>query len=202
METLGEDLLLIAINRRSGVLRCRSYLRYGLVGAQLVALAEAGFIDVAGGKIVVTGSAGATGDPDLDAELAKIAAARRPPSPRRWVGQPHAKIVKTYLTRLTATGTIQPKRGLLPRYLVIDTARANATLARLDAIARGAGPAGTAQQAYAGLVSAVGLSVYLYRGRDNRAIRQRLSQLTESHWASAAVKRAVDAAQSSSAAAG
>lgn len=202
MDTLGEDLLLIAIDLRSGVVRCRGALRYGLVGAHLVALAEARFIDVAGGKIVVTGSAGATGDPDLDAELAKIAAARRPPSPRRWVAQPHANIVKNYLTRLTGTGAIQPKRGLLPRYLVIDTARADAALVRLDAIVDGAGPTGTAQQAYAGLVNAVGLSVYLYRGRHNRIIRQRLKQLTDSHWASAAVKRAVDAANSSAAAAG
>lgn len=200
METFGENLLLIAIDQRSGVVRCRSYLRYGLVGAQLVALAEARFIDVAEGKIVVTGPAGATGDPDLDAELAKIAAARRPPSPRRWVAQPHANLVKNYLTRLTATGTIQPKRGLLPRYRVIDTTRADAALARLDAIVRGAGPADTAQHAYAGLVNAIGLSVYLYRGRDNRAIRQRLNQLTESHWASAAVKRAVESARSAAAA--
>lgn len=199
MDALGEELLLIAIDLRSGVVRCRGYLRYGLVGAHLVALAEAHFIDVAGGKIAMTGRTGVTGDLDLDAELARIGAARRPPSPRRWVAQPHANIVKSYLNRLTATGTIQPKRGLLPRYLVIDTARADAARTRLDAIVRGAGPTDTAQRAYAGLVNAVGLSVYLYRGRDNRIMRQRLNQLTDSHWASAAVKRAVDAAKSSAA---
>jgi hypothetical protein len=45
MDSLGEDLLLVALHPGSGVMRCRGHLPYGLMGAELVELAVAGRIE-------------------------------------------------------------------------------------------------------------------------------------------------------------
>jgi hypothetical protein len=223
MDSLAEDLVLLAIDPGNGVVHSYGHLHYGIAGAELVALAEAGHIDLADDKIIVTGLAASTGDPDLDATLASLGAARRPPKPRGWIGKSRGRATKTYLTRLVEAGAIERSNRLLVRYTVIDTARMASLRSRVDAVAlgagpaevdavargagpgevdavaRGAGPADSAQQAYAALVSAVGLAAHLYRGWDNRGVRKRMHQLAKTHWAASAVQRAVAAADSTAA---
>src|SRR5215469_16426249 len=100
METLGEDLLLLAIDPGNGALRHRSRLRYGLMGAELAALAAARRIEISDGRIVVTDGTGVTtGDQELDAALAGLAGARRPPRPSSWVGRSRRHITVSYLQR-------------------------------------------------------------------------------------------------------
>ena len=68
MRALGEDLSLLSIDPRTGSVRDRKSLGFGLMGAELAALAQAGRIQAAGGRIVLTGPAElTTGDQDLDA---------------------------------------------------------------------------------------------------------------------------------------
>lgn len=204
METLGEDLLLLAIDPGNGALRHRGRLRYGLMGAELSALAAAGRIDIANGRVVVTDATGATtGDQDLDAALAALAAARRPPRPSNWVGHARRNITESYLERLAAAGSVQRQRGaLLTKWPIVDGSRPSAARARVDAVALGYGQFDAAEAALAGLVSAIGLSSQLYPGWGNRAVRRRLREIAAQQWAAEAVRRAIAAAESASAAAG
>jgi hypothetical protein len=184
MDTLGEDLALLSIRPDNGTIPAKSRLGYGLRGSELVRLAAGGRVGITGHRIVVLDSQ-PTGDAQLDAALASLAGARWPPRAKTWVGHPGSHIVDTYLARLTAAGAIREDRrtllGFIPalRWLVADTARLADVRARLDAIARAAGPVDTAQAAFAGLASASGLGPVLYPGMANRHLRKRLEQIAK-----------------------
>jgi Golgi phosphoprotein 3 (GPP34) len=200
MSSLTEDLLLVAIDPGNGVLHCREHLPYGLMGAELVALTTAGLVEVTDGRLDLLQSAVSTGDVDLDAALGTLAAAKQPPKLRRWLSKPRRKIMNSYLDRLIAAGAIQRTGGALrPRWPVTDSARAAALRGRLDAIVLGSGEVDEAEAAYAGLVDAVGLAAYLYRGRENRSVRSRLGDLTKANPITEAVRRTVAAAQAAAA---
>jgi hypothetical protein len=206
MDTLGEDLVLLSIRPDNGTIATKSRLGYGLRGSELVRLAATGRVGITGDRIVVLDGQ-PTGDEQLDAALASLAGARRPPRPKTWVGHPGSQIVNTYLARLAATGAIRPERGTVlafvtvVRWRIADSARAADARARLDAIARATGPVDTAQAAFAGLASASGLGLVLYPGWANRQLRRRLEriakgELTQDAGAAATVQatRATDAA--------
>ena len=184
MDALGEDLVLLSIHPDKGTVVTKSRLGYGLRGSELVRLAASGRAGITGDRIVVLDGR-PTGDEQLDAALASLAGARRPPRPKTWVGHPGGQIVDTYLARLAAAGTIRADRrtilGFVPvvRWRVADTARLADARARLDAIARAAGPVDTAQAAFAGLASASGLGPVLYPGLANRPLRKRLERIAK-----------------------
>jgi hypothetical protein len=202
MNSLGEDLLLVAIDPRKGVVRCRGHMNFGLMGAELVMLAAAGRVEVdADGRLRATGPAAQpTEDPELDTALAKLAEAGRPPKVRGYVSRPRRNLTSTYLDRLIAAGAIQRQGGAFrPRWPVTDQARAAAVRSQLDAIVFGGGPVSEPQAAYAGLADAIGLSWLFYRGKANREVRKRLREVTKSHWVAEPVRRASDAADAASA---
>ena len=184
MDTLGEDLALLSIRPDNGTITTKSRLGYGLRGSELVRLAASGRVGITGDRIVVLDSQ-PTGDAQLDAALASLAGARRPPRPKTWVGHPGSQIVDTYLARLAAAGAIREDRrtllGFIPavRWRIADTARAADARTRLDAIARATGPVDTAQAAFAGLASASGLGPVLYPGMARRHLRKRLEQIAK-----------------------
>lgn len=202
MGTLGDDLVLLAINPRNGVIRFSGRLRMALMGAELAELAAAGRIEVVSGRIVVggAGSAGlSTDDQLLDTALGTLAATRRDPRPASWVGRPRSGIVNSYLTRLADAGVVERRRGfLVTRWPIIDGGRASAARARLDVVVLGSGGADTTEVALAGLVSVVGLSRLLCPGKDNRLARRRMRDIAGTHWAVVAVRRAIASAESSS----
>jgi hypothetical protein len=206
MDTLGEDLVLLSIRPDNGTIATKSRLGYGLRGSELVRLAASGRVGITGDRIVVLDGQ-PTGDEQLDAALASLAGARRPPRPKTWVGHPGSQIVDTYLARLAATGAIRPERGTVlafvpvARWRIADSARAADARARLDAIARATGPVDTAQAAFAGLASASGLGPVLYPGWANRQLRRRLERIAKGELTQAAgpaatvhATRATDAA--------
>jgi hypothetical protein len=201
MNSLAEDLVLVAIDPRTGVLRCRNHIGYGLMGAELIMLAAAGRIVVTDGRVrAVEPVARTTGDQNLDATLSRIAASRRDLKPQGWAGKPARHLASSYLDRLIAAGSIQRQGGVLRRrWPVTDVSKAASARNRLDEIAHGTGPVDEEQASFAGLADAIGLTAMFYRGRDNRPVRQRLREITRSHWATEAVRRAVAAADAASA---
>ena len=184
MDTLGEDLVLLSIRPGNGMIATKSRLGYGLRGSELVRLAASGRVGITGDRIVVLDGQ-PTGDERLDAALASLARARRPPRPKAWVGHPESKIVDIYLARLAASGAIRPDRrtllGFIPalRWQIADPPRAADARARLDAIAGATGPVDTAQAAFAGLASASGLGPVLYPGMAHRHLRKRLERIAK-----------------------
>jgi hypothetical protein len=73
LDALGEDLLLLAI-KPNGAVGSAAKIDFGLMGSELVRLAAAGRVDIAGDRIIVR-SAQPTGDPELDGALGSVAAA-------------------------------------------------------------------------------------------------------------------------------
>ena len=177
MDRIGRDLVLLAIDPARGRVRGSAFLRYGLMGSELVRLIAAGRIDMQDGRIVAA-VAGPTGDPNLDAALTSILGARRPPRAASWIGRPRRQIVGGYLSMLAAGGVVASTgSGRRTRWEITDPAAAASARERLDRTALGLAPAGITGAAYAGLAHAAQLDQVLYRGRGSRAIRKRCAQL-------------------------
>jgi hypothetical protein len=178
METLGDDLALLSLGPNGKIQQDRR-LAIALAGSELVQLAARGQVDVADGRIVVR-HAERTGDAELDLALESLLRARRPPKARVWVSQPRRGIVPAYLGRLEASRAVRSESALVgTRWRIADPARVSGAAARLDAIARSAGPVDTAGVAFGGLAHAAGLDAILYRGLANRGPRTRLKQIAE-----------------------
>jgi hypothetical protein len=183
METLAEDLLLLAV-RPNGKLGAAPKLRFGLSGSELVRLAAARRVDIVRGRIVVLDAA-PTGDDLLDAALQSMSGGRRQPTAKAWVARSRPGLLDRYLDRLAAAGVIRAEGrqvlGLFPgtRWVVVDTARQAQVRARLDAIASGSvapGSLDSEQAAFAGLAGAIGLSALIYPGFAGAAARKNLKK--------------------------
>ncbi len=178
VDNLGDDLVLLSLNPGTGRVRTSQKIAYGLMGSELVRLVAANRIGISGGRLVVHSSA-PTGDAELDAALASISQASRPPRAQRWVGHPRRGIASAYLDRLAAAGVIRKERALTTRWRIADAARLAEAQARVDAIARSDGPADLAQAALGGLAHAIGLDAALYPGWGNRGLRRRFKEMAD-----------------------
>ncbi len=198
MDELGDDLLLLAA-RPDGTLTVPPKLRFGLSGSELVRLAAARRVDIAGGRIVILDTA-PTGDPLLDEALASMTGRRGEPTAKAWVARNRRGLVDRYLARAEATGTIREQRrtalGFIPmtRWAVLDTARAAQARARLEAVATSTGPVDAAQAALAGLASAIDVTRLVFPGLSGAAARKRLRQAAKRETAAADTTRAVTGA--------
>lgn len=91
--TVGVDLLLLAIDRNLHVVRDRQAVTYGVMSADLAELAAARRVEVLGRKWSLWEQIHATdprptGDPLLDAALASLVTASRPPHLISWIREP------------------------------------------------------------------------------------------------------------------
>jgi hypothetical protein len=176
VDNLGDDLVLLSLNPGTGRVRTSQKIGYGLMGSELVRLVAADRIGISGGRLVCHSST-PTGDAELDAALASISQAGRPPRVQRWVGHPRRGIASAYLDRLTAAGVIRKERALTTRWRIADAGRLAEAQARVDAIARSAGPVDLTQAALGGLAHAIGLDAALYPGWGNRGLRRRFKDI-------------------------
>jgi hypothetical protein len=183
METLGDDLVLLAI-RPNGVIGAAK-LQYGLSGSELVRLAALSRVDIQRGRIVVLDEA-PTGDVLLDEALASMRGGGQRPTAKAWVMDNRDELVRRYLERLAIAGTIQHGRrkllGFIPfdGWTVLDAGRLAAARARLDAIAHGTGGIGMSEVALAGLATAIGLPRLIYPGFSGSAARRRITRAARS----------------------
>jgi Golgi phosphoprotein 3 len=108
---LAEELLLLALNEEKGtvLLRAQTALPYGLAGALLIELVEAGLLRFEGKNLVASPS-GYAQDELLEEVLAKIRSSRRTHTLKYWVlrmGRSGGKIKKKLLTRLVEKRILQ-----------------------------------------------------------------------------------------------
>jgi hypothetical protein len=101
---LAEELLLLAMNEEKGtvLLRAQTALPYGLSGALLIELVEAGLLRLEG-KNLIAAPGGAARDDLLEEVLAKIRSSRRTHTLKHWVlrmGRSGGKVKKRLLARL------------------------------------------------------------------------------------------------------
>lgn len=201
METLGEDLVLLAMTHE-GKVGVADKLRFGVAGSELVRLAAAQRVDVVDGRIVVL-SRSRTGDARLDAALADIERSKRPPKAGAWVARDRPGLVESYLEQLVSQGVVRAERrkrfGIftVTRWFVIDSGRVAQARDRLDAVARSSGPIDSSQAALGGLAHAIELDVLLYplhEGPANESARERLEQIAEADPAAATVRSTAEQA--------
>jgi hypothetical protein len=195
METLGDDLVLLAI-RPNGVIAAAAKLQYGLSGSELVRLAALRRVGIEHGRIVVFDEA-PTGDVLLDEALASMDGGAQPPAARQWVARNRDDLVRRYLDRLDAAGTIRLERrkalGLISvaGWTVLDAGRMAAAKARLDAVAHGTDSAGASEIALAGLATAIGLPPVIYPGLGGFAARRRIARAARGGGSAAEMTQAV-----------
>ncbi len=177
---LGEDLILLSVRPRDGVLITFNRLTYGLMGSELIRLTALGRVNVDDRQITVLNQI-PTGDDELDAALASLASGK-PVRPRNWVGRPRPGIRKSYLDRLVKAGLLRQTSGRSParaRWAVPQSPRIDRARDRLDAIAHSTGPVDLAQAAFGGLVHAINLDAHLYPRFADRPVRRRLREIGE-----------------------
>jgi len=186
---MGADLLLLAIDRNLHIVRDRRKVGYAVLGADLIELAAVGRVEVVRVKrwserIHVTDPQ-PTGDPLLDASLAALAEARRPPDPADWAQQKlRHGVLEDYLQSLSAQEMVR----LYPRRITRRITFTEAALlepghqarvqvrARVDRLAVDGAPADAMDWALAGLVYESWLGMGLYPGRVNRDSYRRLKE--------------------------
>lgn len=193
MEDLAADLIVLAA-RRDGKLDVLAKLRFGLSASELVRLAAARRIDIAGERILVLDTA-PTGDLLLDEALARVMERKRPNTAKAYVARPRPGLVKRYLARLEDDGIIQADRRTVLRFIpvtrwvIVDTARVARSRATLQAVAGGAGTVEPAQAALAGLACAIGAASYVFPGVPGVPARKRLREAAMRDPAAAAAGR-------------
>lgn len=113
--SLAEELLLLALNDEKGtvLIRASTALPYGLAGALLVELAEAGLVRLEG-KVLVAEARGSARDGLLDGILEKVLASKKPRTIGHWVtkfGFSGGKLKRELLDRLVVKRVLGRDEG-------------------------------------------------------------------------------------------
>jgi Golgi phosphoprotein 3 len=201
--SLAEELLLLALNEEKGtVLMTASVgLPYGLAGALLIDLSEAGLVRLEG-KEVLAAPTGAARDELLDEALGAIRASRRTRTLGHWVnkiGRSGGKIKKRLLDRLVSKGILKQEEHRL--LLVFPTMRypeANpmpeyGIRERVRAAIRGFTPPDARTAALISLVYACDLTGVVFEKGERREARKRAKAISQSQPVGSAVAHAVEA---------
>ena len=201
MLTIADDLIILAVGLKSrlgpntGQLPI-PYFSHAMRGAELVALASAGRVEVDGPLIRVRDTT-PLGDPGLDAALAaaiptvaNLGASSTAPGVdvRMWMAASPHGFVTARFERLAEAGLLRGERYMLlliaPRTayrLANETAarRFEQLRARLHAAVTATGPLDTDQVALAGLLHVARIAHFAYPGKAGFQARQRIKSLAE-----------------------
>lgn len=210
-ETLGADLLLVAVNPRTGRIWTIERIGFALRAVELIELTLAGRVALAGERITVRDPE-PLGEPRLDEALETARMWVSGPTVDEWLRERSAEsgpgIVRRYLDSLVDEGAVRVESkgegvALRTRIGVLDEERRAAVVARIDAVAQEAAySAATADasdvaprdRALAGVVHACGLGQHLFRGLRGRAVRRGLDRLADHSVVTAGTRAVVEAA--------
>lgn len=202
---LAEELLLLALNDEKGtVLMAGSMgLPYGLAGALLTELVEAGLLRIEG-KAVVAASSGAARDEVLDEVLGLVRASAKTRDIRHWVGKigrSAGKIRRKLADRLVDTRILQKEEHRL--LLIFPTRRYPQTnpmpeygiRERVRQALRGMTPPDARTAALISLVHACDLTGMLFEKGERREAKKRAKEISAGQPVGSAVARVVEAAK-------
>ena len=189
--TLGEELLLVALDPDKGLLAGSAAMQVGLNAAALAELAEAGCVRLrlpngAPGVTVVAGAeASIAGRPLLTEALEQARSMREGDRhPERAVKNWVAPSLLACLSSLRDHQILAWDRptngaGIHGRFRLLDTEAAASARARVERVAIGAGPS-ERDLNFAGIVHGLGLDAsHLYKGRRDRKKRAALAAAVE-----------------------
>lgn len=195
--TIGEELLLLALDDTEGVQRGdTTKVGYAVVGAHLLELALLGRIDMEGKKIVTRDSR-PIGEPATDQVLSAIASDKRIRKPGDWLWTLATKSVEATARSLVHKGLVreQDKRVLglfkTKRYPAVNAAPESAALERMRRVIVDGQQPEPRTMSLISMVHAAGLAKELFPDADRKAVVARVEEIA---------KQAGDMAESAAAA--
>lgn len=201
--SLAEELLLLALNDEKGtvLMAGATGLPFGLAGALLVELIEAGLLRIEG-KSLVAAPAGSARDEILDGILSEVRSAKRTRDIKHWVGKigrSGGKIRVKIAHRLVSKGVLhEEERRLLlifptTRYPQVDPMPEYRVRERVRAALRGMTPPDERTAALISLVHACDLIGRLFDKEERREAKKKAKEISASQPVGSAVARTVEA---------
>lgn len=200
---LAEELLLLALNEEKGtiLMAASTGLPYGLAGALIVELVEAGLLRIEGTELIAA-PRGSARDELLDEVLGSIRTSKRTRNLKHWVGKigrSGGKIKEKLLNRLVEKGILKREEHRLlwvfptRRYPETDPRPEYKIRERVRAGILGAVPPETRTAALISLVHACDLTGVLFEKGECREARKRAKEITKSQPIGNAVAHTVEA---------
>jgi hypothetical protein len=200
---LAEELLLLALNEEKGTVVCAASmtLPYGLAGALLIELSQAGLVRVEGKKLVAS-PGGSARDGLLDEALAAIRSSKKTRSLEHWVGKigrSGGKIKKALLARLVEKRIlVKEERRFLwffpgARYPQSDPRPETVIRERIRSGIRGYAMPPERTAALISLLHACELVGVVFEKGERREARKRAKEISKTQPVGSAVARAVAA---------
>ncbi|HSQ79270.1 MAG TPA: GPP34 family phosphoprotein [Candidatus Bathyarchaeia archaeon] len=201
--SLAEELLLLALNDEKGTVVAAASigLPYGLAGAALIELVDAGLLRLEE-KEVVPAPSGSAGDDLLDGILAVVRSSKKTRAVGHWVGKlgrTGGRIKRQLLDRLVAKRIlVKEERRLLwliptSRYPQTNPMPEYKVRERIRAALRGITPPDERTAALIGLVQACDLIGVLFERGERREAAKKAKEIVKSQPIGSAVVRAVQA---------
>jgi golgi phosphoprotein 3 len=209
--SLAEELLLLALNDEKGtvLMAGATGLPYGLAGALLGELIDAGLLRIEG-KTLVAAPGGPARDEYLDGILSQVRSAKRARDLRYWVGRigrSGGKIKAKIADRLVGKGILQREehRVLLifptTRFPQVDPMPEYGARERIRAALRGMTPPDERTAALIGLAYACGLIGQLFDKSERREVTKKAKAIATSQPIGVAVVHTVEAVRAAAIAA-
>jgi Golgi phosphoprotein 3 len=201
--SLAEELLLLALNDEKGTILMAGAtgLPYGLAGALLVELIDAGPARVEG-KMLVAAPAGSARDEILDGILTEVRSAKRTRDIKHWVGKvgrSGGKIKAKVADRLVTKGILRKEEGRLllifptTRYPQVNPMPEYGVRERIRAVLRGMTPPDERTAALISLVHGCDLVGCLFDKGERREAKKKAKEISASQPVGSAVARTVEA---------
>ncbi|MFJ7078668.1 GPP34 family phosphoprotein [Streptomyces sp. NPDC098781] len=198
--TLGEQLLLLSLDDKSGTAKESAKVAPAISAAVLVELALAGRIDVTDDRVTVV-DATPLGEPALDTALADIDGTDKARSTKDWIIRLGTDAVAGANRGLVEKGLVREEKkkvlGLFPvrRYPEADGSAEAGVRQRLDAVVlRGAAPDERTASLVA-LLHGAKLHRLAFPDADAREVRTAMESISNGQWSAKAVRDAVRAAE-------
>lgn len=203
MNSLAEELLLLAYADDGTPLTDGTHLDNGLGGALLLELALAGRVDVADKRVVVVDPR-PVDDPLANNALARIIGDERGRKPGHWVTKLAKETRPRVLDKLVADGVLTVAKDkvlwVFPRtkYPAANGVRPAAEAEaeqRMRAAVLGAGRVEERTAALCALVAATELDRKIFADLDRTRVKARLKEISEGAWAAEAVRKTIEEIQ-------
>lgn len=200
---LVEEFTLLAYGDDGTPLTDGTHLDHGLGGGLLLELALSGRVDVEDKRVVVLDPS-PTGDPLVDAALARIAGEEKPRRPGHWVSKFAKETRPQALARLVDAGILRTEKDkvlwVFPRTKYpaahgVEPVQETAAKDRMRHAVLGRGAVEPRTAALCALVAATDLDQKVFGDLDRKVVKARLREISEGAWAAEAVKKTIEEIQ-------
>ncbi|MFJ5833513.1 GPP34 family phosphoprotein [Streptomyces sp. NPDC093089] len=198
--TLAEEIMLLSLDDASGAAKERQSAAWAVAGGILLDLVLAGRVAVDGGRVRVT-DPNPTGVPLLDERLRLVTAwaagRKQAPKVTQWLTKDHTKAVRATVDSLRGRGLVHAEQrkvlGLFPitRYPEADGSAERELRDRLRAVVLGGAEPDARTAGLLALVHGAKLHRLAFPDVPRKQVAPRLERITEGHWVTEDVRKAI-----------